>query len=189
MILLDEILPEYHLREYHSIEIAAPPDAVVEATKALTLRELALTRALIAIRGLRASNVDQPLIDGFTRKGFMLLGEAPDEMVLGVIGRFWHPWDNVRRSRPEEFERFAEPGFAKGAMNFRVTARGDRSVLSTETRVLATDESARRRFRCYWLIIRPGSGAIRRDMLRAVERQALRSRSAASVRSTSSTVV
>src|SRR5262245_44494784 len=156
MVLIDEILPDYDVREYHSIEIPAPPDAVKRATMVVTLRDLALTRLLIALRGLRAGKVDRPLIDGFMRKGFMLLGEAPDEMVLGVIGRFWHPWDNVRPSLPEEFEGFAEPGFAKGVMNFRITARGDGSVLSTETRVLATDDSARRRFRAYWLVIRPG---------------------------------
>jgi hypothetical protein len=174
MVLIDEILPDYDVREYHSIEIPAPPEAVMEATRALTLRDLSVTRVLIAIRGLQAGGGDQPLLDRFARQGFMVLGERPDEVVLGVIGRFWRPRGNVRRSVPEEFASFAEPCFAKGAINFRIAARGEGTVLSTETRVLATDASARRRFRGYWLIVRPGSGVIRHDMLRAVRRAALR---------------
>ncbi|HEY1277037.1 MAG TPA: hypothetical protein VGF25_19175 [Thermoleophilaceae bacterium] len=180
MILLDRFLPRYDVREFHSIAIDAPPEAVMDAARRLTLRDLPLSRLLIAIRGLRAERADVPLLDGFQRRGFMLLGEARDELVLGVVGRFWHPRDNVRPSRPEEFVPFAEPGFAKGAMNFRVVAEGGRTVFSTETRVLTTDGGARRRFRAYWLFVRPGSGVIRRDLLRAVK--------AASVRSTSSTV-
>jgi hypothetical protein len=46
------------------------------------------------------------------------------------------------------------------------------TVLSTETRVLATDAAARRRFRRYWLAIRPFSGLIRRVWLRAIKRRA-----------------
>jgi hypothetical protein len=43
----------------------------------------------------------------------------------------------------------------------------------TETRVLASDADARRRFRAYWLVVRPWSGAVRREWLRAIERRAV----------------
>jgi hypothetical protein len=39
--------------------------------------------------------------------------------------------------------------------------------------VLATDAAARRRFGVYWAAIRPWSGVIRREWLRAIERRAL----------------
>ena len=40
--------------------------------------------------------------------------------------------------------------------------------LSSETRVQATDDATRRRFDRYWLIVRPGSSAIRYEVLTAV---------------------
>ena len=46
------------------------------------------------------------------------------------------------------------------------------TALHTETRVLATGRRARRAFGAYWLVIRGGSGLIRREMLRAVARRA-----------------
>jgi hypothetical protein len=57
-------------------------------------------------------------------------------------------------------------------MGFRAEAADGGTLLTTETRVLATDEAARRRFGRYWRVIRPGSGAIRRSWLRAAARRA-----------------
>jgi hypothetical protein len=44
--------------------------------------------------------------------------------------------------------------------------------LSTETRITATDRRSRLRFAAYWVVIRAGSGAIRHELLRQVERGA-----------------
>jgi hypothetical protein len=38
--------------------------------------------------------------------------------------------------------------------------------------VLALGNSARRKFRAYWLVVGPFSGLIRKEMLREVKRQA-----------------
>jgi hypothetical protein len=46
------------------------------------------------------------------------------------------------------------------------------TLLSTETRVHALGPSARRRFRLYWLAIRPFSGLLRRALLRGIARYA-----------------
>jgi hypothetical protein len=43
-----------------------------------------------------------------------------------------------------------------------------------ETRIFTPDAVARRRFRRYWLMIRPGSGLIRRLMLRSIRAEAER---------------
>jgi hypothetical protein len=45
-------------------------------------------------------------------------------------------------------------------------------LLSTETRVLATDPKTRRAFAAYWFVIRPSSSAIRREVLKVVARRA-----------------
>lgn len=68
----------------------------------------------------------------------------------------------------DDFRVFAEPGYAKMALNFAF----DGDTLSTETRVLLTDEASRRAFRRYWLVIRPFSGLIRRLWLRGIDRRA-----------------
>jgi hypothetical protein len=53
-------------------------------------------------------------------------------------------------------------------MEFRLQSIPVGTLLSTETRMRATDPRARRAFAAYWFLIRPSSGAIRREVLRAV---------------------
>ena len=48
----------------------------------------------------------------------------------------------------------------------------EKNAESTETRVFATDDSARRRFAAFWRVIYPGSALIRRMWLRAIQRRA-----------------
>ncbi|MBV8202739.1 MAG: hypothetical protein JOZ15_19150, partial [Acidobacteria bacterium] len=45
-------------------------------------------------------------------------------------------------------------------------------VVTTETRVNATDAATRRRFAAYWRVIYPGSSLIRSMWLRAIRRRA-----------------
>lgn len=120
------------------------------------------------LRGMRGSSS----VSVFERlpPTFSILAEEPTrELVAGGIGKPWR----LRGGgvpRVDDFRGFVEPGFAKMAMNFRLEGR----TLSTETRVFLTDETARRAFRRYWLVIRPFSGLIRRVWLRAIKRHAER---------------
>ena len=102
-------------------------------------------------------------------EGFTLLGEQPgEELVLGTVGRFWHGGGETRPISPARFREPTPPGTAKAAWSFAVDRRPGGTELRTETRVLCADAAARRRFRAYWLLIRPFSGLIRREMLAAV---------------------
>jgi hypothetical protein len=47
-------------------------------------------------------------------------------------------------------------------------------MITTETRVAATDDGARRSFKRYWRLIAPGSALIRVVWLRAIRRRAER---------------
>ena len=86
--------------------------------------------------------------------------------MLGAIGQ---PWRFRGGQRPDgDFAPFDRPGYAKLAIDWRL----ERGVLSTETRVFLTDEESRRKFRRYWLLIRPWSGLIRRVWLKAIARRA-----------------
>ena len=101
-----------------------------------------------------------------------MLTERPDELVLGAIGRFWKAEGEILRVGSDEFVTFAEPGFAKAVMNFHVRAVPGGTVMTTETRVRATDDEARRKFRRYWRVVMPGSALIRRAWLRAIRKRA-----------------
>jgi hypothetical protein len=60
-------------------------------------------------------------------------------------------------------------------MDFRLhPLPGERTRLETTTRCEPTDDDARRRFARYWGLIRPFSGLIRLDLLRAVARHSRR---------------
>ena len=72
----------------------------------------------------------------------------------------------------DDLSRPLPDGWVRIGMDFRLTPVGRVTRLETETRVCATGPKAKRRFATYWLVIRPGSGLIRRELLRAVARRA-----------------
>src|SRR5262249_6257033 len=140
-------------------------------------------RLLFVLRGYGARAVRAragTLPERIERFGFVRLSETPgEEIVFGVAGRFWRPDGDLRRfADAREFVAFAEEGGVKGAWNLRVAGGGEGgggslvTRLSTETRIQAFGESARRKFRIYWSLIAPFSGMIRRSLLRGVARRA-----------------
>jgi hypothetical protein len=193
---LDEFLPEYDANEVHSVRIAASPEHVLAAARALTARDVPLVIGLMAVRRLPARLArlarrppgradrspagagrppsDAPLIEGFTRAGFLVLAERRDELVFGVVGRFWTLDGGIERINVGDFVTFAEPGFAKAVFNFHARAVAGGTLLTTETRIKGTDARARRSFRRYWRVVMPGSALIRRAWLRAIRKRAER---------------
>jgi len=177
--LLDDVIPEYQFGERHEIRVAAPPDRVFSAVRAVTAREIRFFRLLTWIRAPRigkgresilAPSADKPILDVALGSGFLLLAEtAPEEIVFGtLLGR--RP---AGISSPEAYRTLDLPGLSKAVMNFRIEDQGNgRCLLTTETRVFSTDDSARRAFAAYWRIIYPGSALIRRMWLDAVRRRA-----------------
>ena len=164
MSLVDE-LPIYHYHERHAIRVAASPERALAAARAATLDELPLVRLLFRLRGLRAAPRG-PIWSALLAEGFQPVGA--DTLVL--VGKPWSPKGGTRRV--EDFVGFAELGYAKMAVDLRAVQDGNGSRLETETRVYLTDASARRRFRAYWLVVRPFSGLVRRGWLKAAKRRA-----------------
>jgi hypothetical protein len=181
---LDRFLPQHDAVEHHEIAVDAPVADAWAAVRDLDLARSPVIAALLAVRGIpalltRARPISRHVgLDAILAAGFVVLADdAPHELVLGVVGRFWQPTSGIHRVTAEEFEAFDEPGFAKGAWNFTVRAAGpDRSVVATETRVHCTDATARRRFLRYWRIVGPFSALIRVLLLRAIARAAVAAR-------------
>jgi len=183
--LIDEFLPDWEFREEHSRRIDAPTPQVRAALLAITPRELPLSGVMLALRLAPAAIVarrwprglDRSWIELLVEFGFVELADRDEEIVFGAVGKFWRLREEpVLLADAEAFARFKEPGFAKGAMNFRITEDGGATRLTTETRVHATDDRARRSFRPYWIPVRAIGGLMRLEMLRAVARRVERSR-------------
>lgn len=180
---LDEFVPVWQFREFHTIRIAAPPSRVFDAIKHVRADEIVFFRTLTWIRrggqslppGILNAPNREPLIDVALKGGFVRLAEdPPHELVIGTVVAA--PPGTHGPLTAEVFQRDLSPGFALAAMNFVVAADGvDGSLVSTETRVCANSPSARRRFAVYWRIIYPGSAMIRRMWLRAIARRATNS--------------
>ena len=175
--LADELLPAYDVVMRHAVDVAAPPSVVWDALHRADFAGAWYVRALLALRGLRRpGRVQRLTLERLVEGGFIRLGErAGCEIALGLVGRFWLPSGGRVKLTPDEFRRFAEPGHAKVVWTFRVAPAGTVATrLTTETRVACLGATSRRRFRAYWLVVRPFSGLIRRAMLRTVADAAAR---------------
>jgi len=181
MLTLDDLLPAPHFRERHERRVAASPAAVGRAVEDIRLGDLALSRALMGIRLLPARIAGRK--EALRMVSGRLLEEGPVPVLAtdperGVVaGGVLQPWKLTGGEDPPELDAtklraFAEPGWVKVGFDFVIEPNGRGTRVITETRVTATDPRTRARFGLYWLVIRAGSGLIRRDMLRAIARRA-----------------
>ena len=178
---LDRVAPSYQFHEVHRTTVSATPDRAYRAIKEVTASEILFFRELTWLRRLGRPGPEnilrapehQPLLDVATRTTFITLADSPREIVVGTVV-IAPPGTRARSVSADEFAALAaRPGHALATMNFVVTPLADGTCdVSTETRVFATDESARRRFAAYWRLINLGSAFIRLMWLRAIKRRA-----------------
>ena len=178
---LDRFAPTYQFSEHHEIRVAAPPARAFEAIRAVTASEITFFRTLTAIRRFGRSGPEsiltapehQPILEVATQTTFLLLAHEPDrEIVVGTLVAAPPGMRPPDEPTAQWYQALAGPGYVKAVMNFLVEPDGAGSLITTETRVFATDDSARRRFAAYWRVIYPGSALIRRMWLRAIQRRA-----------------
>lgn len=177
--VLDRVLPRYDFHERHTMRVHAAPDAVAAAWNQATFGDLRVFNILMRARWLASgrlirgpSPLDGKRILEVMRRpqsGFYPLHEDGREVVFAMAGR---PWAGARPAAvpgPAAFDAFHAPQAVKIAFNLRVEDAGAGwSLLTTETRVLATDDAGRRRMAPYWRLIYPGTGMIRRMWLNSV---------------------
>lgn len=179
---LDHFMPRYQFSEVHSARVKAPRGRVHRAIHSVTADEIPLFRTLTGIRRLGRPGPESilnapermPILEVATRTSFLLLAEQPGrEIVIGTLVAAPPGWRPPERPTPEGFRALRHPGFALAAMNFLIEEAGpDDCIVTTETRVYATDAATCRRFAGYWRIIYPGSALIRRMWLRAIKQRA-----------------
>jgi hypothetical protein len=177
---LAEILPRFQFFEHHERYIEATPAQVWRALHEVTASDIRFFRTLTTIRRLGRRGPEDilnapehlPILDVALGTSFVrLANDLQRELVIGTT--VVAPPDRAVPRTPDEFRTLTALGFAVAAMNFRIDADASGgSLLTTDTRVFATDPSTRRRFARYWSLIYPGSALIRREWLAAVEKRA-----------------
>jgi hypothetical protein len=188
MALLDYWMPDYDFSARYHTGVRAPPSQVFHALMTAGFARHPLIRGLMLIRtlpsllanpkararALRSRPSNPGDLRSLLKGSFTLLDEAPpEELVLGLTGRFWAATGNLAPSSADTFRDPPPAGMARAAWNFLVRERPDGgSDLTTETRVRCADPAARRSFARYWSVVGPASGVIRRVMLREIRRHA-----------------
>ena len=177
---LDDVLPNSHYVTRQSRWIDAPPQIVWDALHEVRLSGLPVTVALGAVRFLPVLLSgkgfghlrDRPFLDALPIPE--LVSSEPEAVVFGGVLQAWRLTGGEESPSldVEELQRWIQPGWVKAVMDFRLTPARGGTELSSETRVLATDPTTRRRFGLYWRVVQPGSTAIRWEVLTAVQLRA-----------------
>lgn len=179
--LIDRFIPRYDVRERHETSVRAPAAVVLDVARNFNMESIPLVRAIFRLRakmmGTRVPGAaPQGLVAETTRLGWGVLYDEPERIF--IAGSACQPWlaDVVFTSIPaSRFAAYAEPDRVKIVWTLEADEAGaGLTRFSSETRVIATDEQARKKFRRYWRVYGFGIVIIRWLMLPAVRRQAER---------------
>lgn len=180
--LLDRFMPAYDVAERHHVSVAAPAAVTLAVAEQMDLFRMPLVRALFRARALLlgATGADARRPRGLLAEaralGWVVLAERPGrEIAVGAVTKPWEPNVTFRSIPPHAFEAFQEPDYVKIAWTLCADPYGAAaSVFRTETRAVATDASARAKFRRYWSLLSPGIRLIRTITLRPLKTEAER---------------
>ena len=180
--LLDRFMPSYDVVERHRVRVAAPAGITLAAAGEMDLQGAPVVRALIKARGvILGATPDhriRPLgvLAEMQSLGWGVLADIRQrEVVLGAVTRPWEANVRFRALPADAFAAFSEPGYVKIAWTLRADPAGATdSIFRTETRAVATDPTARAKFRRYWAFLSPGIILIRWATLGPVKREAER---------------
>ena len=175
-------IPTPDVRDHHEIVIDAPADLVFFDATRLDLQSMPVVRAIFRIRGWLLRDTFEPprkplgIVADTMVLGWGLLAHSPCRaIVMGAAARPWTRNVTFRTIPQEEFATFAEPDYVKIVWTLEADPIGpERTRFRTETRVVATDAAARRKFFWYWKAFGLGVRFIRWNMLRELRRKALK---------------
>lgn len=198
-MLVDEFLPVYDVSDEVATVVAADVQTTWDALIGADLIEVGRRRPVVAVLGAlrilpdvvwqRLQGEHPPaapkrltLRDTTTLPmsggGWVLLGERPpDEIALGLVGKFWRPVIEFAPVQASAFKEFAQPGFAKTIYALATRRLDDeRTLLWATMRTATTDEHARAWFRRYWTFgIGSGAHVLAQGLIDVVREAAERS--------------
>jgi hypothetical protein len=152
----------------YEIDVAANITRVYAVARSFNMSDSSLSKWLFKLRGLPESLTS---IEGLTKFGFVILGDKKEEeMVFGLVGKFWTFSANIRHLSSQEFNCFDEKGYAKAVANIALFPKDENHTkVITETRVDCTDIISALFFRLYWTLISPFSGIVRKEWLKTIK--------------------
>ncbi|HEX6451576.1 MAG TPA: hypothetical protein VF060_19190 [Trebonia sp.] len=180
VMTLDEVIPHPQYRMIQCHTVSAPPAAVWDELCRVTMSALPLGRALAGARLLPARLVGRRHRPLAGRTFFdvtpipVLFSERPQVVISAGLSQAWRLLGGLTPPSLDAaaLRAWSDPGWIKIAMEFRLEPTPAGTLLSTETRILATDPRSQRSFAVYWFLIRASSAAIRHEVLRIVARRA-----------------
>jgi hypothetical protein len=179
--LIERFIPRPEHGGCHETLIRAPADLVFHLASNADLQAHPVVRVIFWLRAklLRATPTPRAargLVAETTSLGWGALAQRPGrELVMGAVTRPWEANVVFRSVPPQDFVTFAEPGMVKIVWTLETELLGPALTrFRTETRVVATDEMARRRFRRYWRLFGSGIVLIRLLLLPRLRREAER---------------
>lgn len=178
--LLDRFMPVSEIVERHHVRVSAPADITFAAACDQDLMALPVVQTIFKARevllGSEPDTTSRPrgLLALTKSIGWGVLAEVPDrEVVMGAVTQPWEANVVFRPLPPTEFTAFNEPGYVKIVWSLRADpVDANASIFRTETRAIATDATARARFRRYWSFLSPGIILIRWASLGPLKRRA-----------------
>jgi len=179
---LEDFIRNPDVTRSHEIVIDAPANVVLDVAEHFDLHSIPTVHFLFRLREFlllirpRARPRLKSLVSETTNLGWIRLAHIPGrELIMGAVARPWVGDLEFKSMGAAEFAGFAEPGFVKVVWTLETETLENRTTLfRTQTRVLATDVNARKRFLIYWLFAGHLIGLIRRLGIRAVRREAER---------------
>jgi hypothetical protein len=179
---LAPFVPAFDVRERHEVIVHAPAALTMAAAEHVDLHALPVVSTIFRLRAWAMRSTPPPrrwpggFVDEVRAIGWGELAHVPDRLlVMGAVSQPWHGDVTFRALPAADFASFDEPGVVKIAWTLEAEPVGETTTrLRTETRVVATDADARRRFLRYWFFARVGIVGIRWLMLPAVRREAER---------------
>jgi hypothetical protein len=178
--LLDVFMPRYDVAERHHIAVAAPVaatfGALMDLEQSQLVRAIFKARELLMGAGVDAGTSGRSLVEVTKELGWAVLAEMPGhEIVMGAVTRPWEPNVVFRGIPTDAFAAFDEPDYVKIVWTLRADPVSPySSIARSETRAVATDASARRKFRWYWARFSAGIVLIRELSMRLARKEAER---------------
>lgn len=180
--LLDDWIPSPDVKERFRTIVRAPAGLVMDVASEFDLQSIKLVRVMFWMREriMRVSPMSarkrQGLLADTKAMGWGTLIHESGKLV--VCGAACQPWSGeviFVPIIPSEFVNYSEPFRVKIAWTLEVESLGpELTRFSHETRVVGTDEAAKKKFLRYWRWARYGIISLRWILLPAIRRASKR---------------
>jgi hypothetical protein len=177
---IDRFIPAADVRLAHETIVHAPAALVFDVAEHFKMDSIPAVRGIFWLRakllGARYERMHKGLVEAMLGIGWGMLAYAPGrELVMGSVTQPWLGEVHFRAIDAGNFGAFCEAGFVKIVWTLEAEPLGpELTRFRTETRALATDDNARKKFRAYWRKFGIGMLMIRWLTLPALKKEAER---------------